>query len=247
MTPSSRTKTSTVRIANIYPELLGTYGDGGNAVVLRQRLAWRGLEAEVVDVAAGTTVPTSCDIYLLGGGEDEPQTLAAEGLRSGELASAVSGGAVMLAVCAGFQIVGESFPGNDGKPVAGAGIIPVETRRSWNADPSVSLPRAVGDIGIRTDIGTIVGYENHGGRTKVLSGEPFGSVLVGVGNGDGSGHEGWASERVIGTYLHGPVLAQNSHLADHLLSLVVGSLPDLQVPDPGPALTNSRMRQLGFI
>lgn len=235
---------STVRIAQIYPELLGTYGDGGNALVLAQRLAWRGLHSEIIDVPAGEPVPADCDIYLLGGGEDEPQTLAAEGLRATNgLSSAVDRGAVVLAVCAGFQICGTSFPGGDGQPVAGAGVVDVETRRTYTGE---TLPRAVGDVAVRTPLGLLVGYENHGGRTRILSGDPLGEVALGVGNGDGSGNEGWVSGKVYATYLHGPVLAQNSHFADHLLSLVVGTLPELEGADPGPALHEARKRQLGL-
>ena len=237
--------TSAVRIALIYPELLGTYGDGGNALVLAQRLVWRGLAVESVTVPAGTPVPSGCDIYLMGGGEDEPQTLAADGLRVGSgLTDAVAGGAVVLAVCAGFQIAGRSFPGHDGVMTDGLGLLDVETRRSF-PDQVTPLPRAVGDIAVRTPFGVLVGYENHGGRTRISSGSPLGDVLVGVGNGDGSGKEGCVDGKVLGTYLHGPLLAQNPHFADHLLSLVVGSLPSLDREDPGMVLHAARIHSLG--
>ena len=237
--------TSAVRVALIYPELLGTYGDGGNAQVLAHRLTWRGLPVESVTIPAGEPIPSGCDIYLMGGGEDEPQTLAAEGLQTGTgLTDAVAAGAVVLAVCAGFQIAGTSFPGHDGAVADGLGILDVETRRSF-PDQVAPLPRAVGDVAVRTPFGILTGYENHGGRTRISTGKPLGDMLVGVGNGDGSGKEGCVSGKVIGTYLHGPVLAQNPHLADHLLALVLGDLPELDRPDPGTLLHASRVHDLG--
>src|SRR3954447_9023707 len=106
-----------VSIALLYPELLGTYGDGGDAAVLVQPLRWRGIAAEVVDVHAGEPVPRSCQVYLMGGGEDAPQAIAAHELRSGTvLTDAVGDGAAVLAVCAGLQVLGHSFVGEDGKP-----------------------------------------------------------------------------------------------------------------------------------
>lgn|GEM_PF-27644 len=242
---------STTRIALIYPELLGTYGDGGNATVLTQRLRWRGLSAEVVSVPAGEPVPAGCDIYLLGGGEDEPQTLAAEGLRRNKaIEHAVTGGAVVLAVCAGYQVIGDSFPAG-GEIHRGLGLIGVETRRSFDPPDAPLPPRVVGDIVIEPDpalgLPTVLGYENHGGRTRSLpgaSGFPFGRVVLGLGNGTADGTDGWVAGRVIGTYLHGPVLAQNPALADLMLSLVHGSLPELHGPPEVEALRAARLRAL---
>nr|MDT0665216.1 hypothetical protein [Micromonospora sp. DSM 115978] len=137
---------SATRIALIYPELLGTYGDGGNAVVLAQRLRWRGLQAEIVEVPAGEAVPAGCDVYLLGGGEDEPQVLAADGLKQNNaLAQAADAGAAILAVCAGYQVLGASFPTAKGVH-DGLGLLDVETRRSFEPPEAPVPPRAVGDI-----------------------------------------------------------------------------------------------------
>src|SRR5688500_2942409 len=99
-----------VSICLLFPDLLGTYGDGGNATVLAKRLEWRGIDHEVVPVTTGKTVPTSCDIYLLGGGEDQPQSTVTDQLANGRpLSKAVDNGAVVFSVCAGMQIIGESF------------------------------------------------------------------------------------------------------------------------------------------
>jgi CobQ-like glutamine amidotransferase family enzyme len=244
---------SAVRIALVYPELLGTYGDGGNALVLAARLRWRGIPAEIVPVPAGAAVPEDCDLYLLGGGEDEPQVLAVDGLRrGGSLTRAVDRGAVVLAVCAGLQIVGESFPGADLKLHEGLGLLPLETRRSFAAAGEPVPPRAVGDIVVDVDpalgVEPLLGYENHGGRTRPVpkaAGRPLGIVRRGIGNGTPDGAEGWVLGRVLATYLHGPVLAQNPTLADLLLGWVVGDLPELSGPQEVDTLRRARYAALG--
>jgi lipid II isoglutaminyl synthase (glutamine-hydrolysing) len=243
---------SATRIALVYPELLGTYGDGGNATVLERRLRWRGLPAEIVSVPAGEPVPADCDVYLLGGGEDEPQVLACESMRrSGGLRRAVSAGAVLLAVCAGYQVIGESFPGSDGQQHEGLGLIDVETRRSFDPPGSPVPPRIVGDIVVDPDddlgLPPLFGYENHGGRTRPLPGghgRPLGQVLRGAGNGIPEGTDGIIDGRVVGTYLHGPLLAQNPALADLLLTWVHGTLPALNGPPETDILRAARARAL---
>lgn len=215
-----------VSIALLYPELLGTYGDGGNATVLAQRLRWRDIPAEVVDVHAGEAIPSSCQIYVMGGGEDAPQALAARELRSGSvLVDAVAGGAAVLAVCAGLQVLGNRFAGEDGKVHDGLGLLDCETHRDDGA-------RRVGEVVVTPDesldLPDLTGYENHGGVTTLGPGAlPLGRVVVGHGNDGGDGTEGIVSGRVVGTYLHGPVLARNPALADHLLSSVLGPLDPL--------------------
>lgn len=223
---------SVVRIGVLFPDLLGTYGDGGNATVLARRLEWRGLAAEVVTVAAGSAAPDSCDLYLVGGGEDGPQTQAAKELaESRALHRAVDRGAVVLAVCAGMQVLGHRFPDATGTDRPGLGLLDCDTVRvdrpravgelltgpaSVNGSSEAGQPRSVHSLGVLT------GFENHAGRT-VLGPEarPLASVEIGEGNGDGT--EGVVCGRVIGTYLHGPVLARNPLLADLLLGWVVGA------------------------
>lgn len=252
--------TDALRIALVYPELLGTYGDGGNAEVLAGRLRWRGLPAEVVRVPVGSPVPAGCDLYLLGGGEDEPQVLAAQQIRdAGTLRQAVEGGAVCLAICAGLQIVGESFRGADGKVHDGVGLLPLETRRQFDDGPVP--PRAVGDVAVEIDpeavdgvrLPVMLGYENHGGRTRPVDGavgRPLGHVRVGIGNGTPDKAEGWVAPagrgRVLSTYLHGPVLAQNPALADLLLTWAGADLPALERDDPAIGLRRARLRALGL-
>ncbi len=215
---------SAVRVALVYPDLLGTYGDAGNTMVLAQRLRWRGRGAEVVTVHAGETVPHSCDLYVVGGGEDLPQALAARDLgRPGPLHRAVDGGAAVLAVCAGLQILGTSFVGPDGTETDGLGLIDCRTVRGRG-------PRAVGELVVDPDpasgLPALTGYENHGGVTVLgPAARAAGRVRSGVGNGDG-GDGAWVG-RLWATYLHGPVLARNPALADRLLAWVVGELEPL--------------------
>lgn len=224
--PSGRLRDSAVSIALLFPELLGTYGDGGNAVILQKRFAWRGIDADIVIVEAGDTVPETCDLYLFGGGEDGPQTEAARELGTdGPVHRAVANGAVVFAVCAGMQILGTSFPDKDGRPTSGLGLLDCTSAKTTEsravgellvAEPSLGLP-------------SLTGFENHGCRTRLGDGaRPLGPVTAGVGNGDGT--EGVTNAdptagKVLGTYLHGPALARNPALADLLIGWVLDTAP----------------------
>jgi CobQ-like glutamine amidotransferase family enzyme len=223
-------RTSTLRIGLVYPELLGTYGDRGNAVVLVQRAVWRGIGAEVVEVPAGAAVPDSLDVYLLGGGEDDAQHAAAAGLRDSKaaLVRAHAGGAVVLAVCAGFQLVGHRYCAADGSLIDGIGLLDAETPAGQGRliGEVVVEPRAsehwAGD-----PLPQLSGFENHGGRTVLGPGvEPLGRVVAGV-DGDTGRVDGALAARLVCTYLHGPVLPRNPALADRLLTWVLGELPPL--------------------
>jgi CobQ-like glutamine amidotransferase family enzyme len=217
---------STVRVALVYPDLLGTYGDSGNAVILAQRLRWRGLPAEIVEINAGGHVPDSCDLYVVGGGEDLPQSLAASELNAERpLHRAVEAGAAVLAICAGLQVLGQSFVGPDGVDRPGLGLLDCVSTRGTG-------PRAVGELVVEPtadrSLPTLSGYENHGAATRLgPDAQPAGRVRSGVGNGDGLQIEGVVAGHIWGTYLHGPVLARNPALADLLLSWVVGPLQRL--------------------
>lgn len=238
-------RTGEVGIALLFPELLGTYGDGGNATVLAQRLRWRGTGAEVVEVRAADPLPESADIYLMGGGEDGPQSLAARTLaQSGALDRAVERGAAVLAVCAGFQVLGRTFVGPDGAAHEGLGLLDCVTTRGEG-------PRRIGEIVVHPDpslgLPPLTGYENHGGITALGPGlQALGRVAVGRGNDTGDGSEGAVQGRVLATYLHGPVLARNPAVADLLLSWVVGPLDPLPV-DEVDLLRQERLSATGAI
>ena len=215
---------SALRIGLVYPELLGTYGDRGNALVLARRCRWRGIAAEIVEVPAGDPVPAGLDCYLLGGGEDAPQHLAAAGLRASRdaIGQARDAGAVVFAVCAGFQLLGHSYVAADGTVLEGLGLVDART--------TAGATRLIGEVVVEPDppLPLLTGFENHGGRTTLGPGvRPLGRVRAGAGNGDGSGTDGARAERLVATYLHGPVLPRNPALADHLLAEVLGPLPPL--------------------
>jgi CobQ-like glutamine amidotransferase family enzyme len=219
------TRESEVRVGLVYPELLGTYGDRGNAVVLVQRLRRRGIPATLVEVAAGSMIPASLDVYLLGGGEDNPQSAAAEGMRASaaNIEQARAAGAVVFAVCAGLQNIGTTYETGDGEQIDGLGLIDAVT--------VASTDRLIGEVVVEPDapLPLLTGFENHAGRTRLGAGtEPLGRVRVGGGNGDGV--DGVLGDRILGTYLHGPVLPRNPALADFLLEWVVGPLPALASP-----------------
>jgi CobQ-like glutamine amidotransferase family enzyme len=222
---------SAVRIVVLAHDLLGTYGDLGNGTVLAARLRWRGQAAELVVHEGGTPAPASGDIYLLGGGEDAPQSLAYTELAATDaLPHAVADGAVVLGVCAGYQLLGHRFLTTDGRDLPGFGLLDVETVSGEG------LPRAVGEITVQPDVALgipmLTGFENHGGRTHLGDdARPLGRVVAGIGNTGSDGTEGAYTGTVVGTYLHGPVLVRNPALADLLLSWVVGPLEPLIEPE----------------
>jgi lipid II isoglutaminyl synthase (glutamine-hydrolysing) len=214
------TRASAIRVGLVFPELLGTYGDRGNAVVLVERCRRRGLDAELVEVAAGEPIPDSLDVYLFGGGEDDPQVMAAAGMRESRPAieRAHDGGAVIFAVCAGFQLLGHTYEARDGERLEGLGLVDMATA----AGPARLIGEVVVDPDPSLGLPTLTGFENHGGRTRLGQGEkPLGRVVSGGGNGVDDG-DGVLRERVVGTYLHGPALPRNPALADLLLGWVVG-------------------------
>jgi lipid II isoglutaminyl synthase (glutamine-hydrolysing) len=209
-----------VEVVLIYQSLLGLYGDRGNATVLMKRLAWRGYEPVLTAVEPGHPLPDTGDVYLLGGGEDAAQVTAVKALKAdGGLYRAVDRGAAVLAVCAGYQIVGNSFTvGYKDEVISGLGLLDITTTRG--------PVRAVGEIISRWNARDgndqwLTGFENHGGYTRLGSGvKPLASVEIGIGNcSDGS--EGAVAGTVIGTYPHGPILARNPALADHILELAL--------------------------
>jgi CobQ-like glutamine amidotransferase family enzyme len=235
-------------IVVVHPDLLGTYGDGGNGLVLTRRAEWRGIDAELVEAPSDRPLPAG-DVYCLGGGEDSPQLRAAEILRTdGALARAVDGGAAVLAVCAGYQIVGRTFPGADGRPLPGIGLLDVSTvkgsgRRAVGevlAEPIPGGPTV--DDGLAEPLPTLTGFENHGGVTTVGPGaRPLARVAAGIGNGSGDGTEGAWAGRVVGTYLHGPVLARNPALADVLLGWAISRRLDPLPDEEEQALRRERL------
>ncbi len=187
-------------------------------------------------VHSSDSVPVEGDIYLLGGGEDRPQILAADRLRSdGGLKRAAERGATVLAVCAGYQIIGQSYGDDDDNPLPGVGILDIHSGRG----ESRAVGEIVADVDPEIGGGRITGFENHQGRTTLgPSAKPLARTLKGIGN-DGQ-TEGAYQGRVLGTYLHGPALPRNPAFADLLLSTRVGQLPPLP-PSWGERLHEERL------
>jgi lipid II isoglutaminyl synthase (glutamine-hydrolysing) len=215
---------TTIRVGHLYPDYLNIYADRGNIAVLASRAAWRGHELDVTPIGMhDEIVPDAHDLYYIGGGQDREQLLVAENLaaKAEPLKAAVlSGGAALLAVCGGYQLLGRGYRGFHGEDMPGVGLLPHETVAGER--------RMIGDVLLETELGgngwrTIAGFENHAGRTRLDPGaEPLGRVVAGFGNDGESGDEGCRVGRAIGTYLHGPLLPRNPWLADWLLEQALG-------------------------
>jgi lipid II isoglutaminyl synthase (glutamine-hydrolysing) len=225
---------ASLRLLWLYPEHMNIYADRGNIAVFERRCAWRGIGFELGRAGPGDDVdPDAWDLLYVGGGQDRDQALVARDLvetKRQALVAALAGGATMLAVCGGYQLLGHSYALPGGESLPGLGLVDVETVR-------VPGPRLIGNVVIETDLGDgprrLAGFENHGGRTFLGAGEqPLGRVVSGHGNNGDDGFEGVRRGRLIGTYLHGPLLPKNVWLADRLISWSLehrtGTAPTLQ-------------------
>ena len=211
-----------IRVAHLYPAYLNIYADRGNIAVFVRRAAARGHRLVVEPVTLGSSPSHGpADLYYVGGGQDREQAMIAPDLaeRGTSIRAAVDGGAALLAVCGGYQLLGRGYRGRDGTWMPGAALFPHETlagERRMIGDVLLesALPEAAG--------ATIAGFENHAGRTLLDEGAaPLGRVVAGYGNDGESGYEGVRVGRAIGTYLHGPLLPRNPWLADLLLSWAI--------------------------
>ena len=223
-----------IRIGHLYPDHLNIYADRGNIAVLERRGAWRGVRVEVRGIGAGDPVtPGEHDLLYIGGGQDREQAVVAPDLAAkGEaIRAAVAGGAAVLAVCGGYQLLGRFYRGVDGDELPGAGLFPLETVAGDR--------RMIGDVLLECELApgvrrTLAGFENHAGRTLLdAEAEPLGRVVAGFGNDGESGLEGCRVGRAVGTYLHGPLLPRNPWLGDWLLAQAIahrtaGPPPELE-------------------
>ena len=213
----------TLRVCALYPELMNIYADRGNIQVLRARCGWRGMGFELAASSLGEPLdPAAHDLFYMGGGQDRDQIAVAEDMfdtKREALHAAAERGAVVLAVCGGYQLLGRSYQLGE-RTIPGVGLVGLETVR----EPG---PRLIGNCAIEADLGNgprvIAGFENHGGRTYLdPDEEPLGRVRSGHGNNGRDGFEGVRRGSVIGTYLHGPLLPKNIWLADRLVELALG-------------------------
>ena len=211
---------STLRIGLVLPDVMGTYGDGGNALILRQRARMRGIDAEIIQITLDDEVPDSLDVYTLGGAEDYAQRLATRHLtRYPGLQRAAAAGRPVLAICAAIQVLGHWYETSAGERVDGISLFDLTT----SPQATRSIGELITDPVLDALTQPLSGFENHrGGSTLGSDAKPLGRVRNGVGNGVGDGTEGVVQGSVIGTYMHGPALARNPELADHLLSQAIG-------------------------
>ena len=203
----------------LYADLMNIYGDRGNILTLVKRAEWRGLQTEVRELGRGPVDSLDdVDVFFFGGGQDREQALIYDDLREHKqekLQKAVDNGAQVLAVCGGYQLLGAYYQTGDGEKYDGIGMIDVRTE--------AGKKRFIGDVVVESSLGdlqprTLVGFENHSGRTFLgANAKPLGKVVQGHGNNGSDKTEGCVQGGVIGTYLHGSLLPKNPHLADHLI------------------------------
>ncbi len=209
-------------IHHLYADMMNLYGDRGNVISIKKRCEWRGIPVEVVDVGLGETVrPTGCDIFLFGGGQDREQALLANdlsGSKGADLRAVVEDGGVMLGVCGGYQLMGHSYETPEGEKLPGVGIFDLHTEPRKPEEE-----RLIGNVLVRVrapetdEVREVVGFENHGGRTRLGDTKPLGEVIAGYGNNGEDGTEGARRLNAYGTYLHGSLLPKNPWLTDQLI------------------------------
>jgi CobQ-like glutamine amidotransferase family enzyme len=212
-----------LRVCALYPDLMNIYADRGNLLMLERRCAWRGIGFRLEGAGLGEGLdPDAADLVYIGGGQDRDQALCARDMvdtKRDALHAAAGRGAVVLAVCGGYQLLGRGYRMGE-EDLPGVGLVDLETVREEG-------PRLIGNVAIEVDLGdgprVLAGFENHGGRTRLGPGEqPLGRVLKGHGNDGASGVEGVRRGTVIGTYLHGPLLPKNAWFADWLIATALG-------------------------
>ena len=221
-----------IRVGHLYADYLNIYADRGNMAVLARRASWRGHELEAEAISIGDVLrPGTHDLLYVGGGQDREQALVAVDLasRAEAVRESAAGGAAVLAVCGGYQLLGRSYRERDGAELAGIGLFPLHTVAGER--------RMIGDVLLDCDWAgrTLAGFENHAGRTRLDEGAvPLGRVVHGFGNDGESGFEGCRVDRAIGTYLHGPLLPRNPWLADWLLAQALAHATGGEPPELEP-------------
>lgn len=210
-----------IQIYHLYPDLLDLYGDRGNILALSARSRWRNIEAEIHKVSLNESIDfNKADILFIGGGSDREQSILVEDLskRREDIKEAIDDGMVVLAICGGYQMLGQYYQTGDGVRIPGLSILDLHTVAGKN--------RLIGNVIAELDTGaslnTIVGFENHSGKTYLGKGaRPLAKVLKGYGNNGEDGFEGVRYKNVFGTYLHGPLLPKNPHITDQILKLAL--------------------------
>jgi CobQ-like glutamine amidotransferase family enzyme len=214
------TRSLTLTLGHLYPDQLNLYGDRGNIITLRRRCEMRGIQLRVVELGIGDALaPDEYDMLFIGGGQDKEQAPVAQDLYDMKgigLWAAIEDDMPVLAVCGGFQLLAHYYRPAEGPEIRGIGVFD-----AWTIHKGAHSPRCIGNIAIDWNGQTLVGFENHGGRTYLGTAQPLGKVLKGHGNNSEDHTEGAIYRNTYGTYLHGPLLPKNPHFADHFIRLAL--------------------------
>ncbi len=214
------TQPLTLTLGHLYPDQLNLYGDRGNIITLRRRCQQRGIELRVVGLGVGDALaPDEYDLLFIGGGQDKEQAPVAQDLYEMKgigLWAAIEDNMPVLAVCGGYQLLAHYYRPAEGPDMRGLGVFD-----AWTVHKGSRVPRSIGDVAISWNGKTLVGFENHGGRTYLGTAKPLGKVLKGYGNNAEDSTEGAVYRNTFGTYLHGSLLPKNPHFADHLIMLAL--------------------------
>ncbi|MDO8616676.1 MAG: glutamine amidotransferase [Dehalococcoidia bacterium] len=207
-----------LRLAHLYPKHMNIYGDRGNILCLRRRCEERAIAFQADELAPGDALAADAyDMVFIGGAQDREQRRVAEDLlkvKGAALREAVEGGVTLLAVCGGYQLMGRFYRTAEGEELPGAGVLDI-----WTVHPGPRARRFIGNVVVKWRGATLVGFENHGGRTHLGAGvRPLGRVVAGFGNNGRDGGEGAVYKNLFGTYLHGSLLPKNPQFADHLIA-----------------------------
>ncbi len=207
-------------LGHLYPEQLNLYGDRGNILTLRRRCELRGIKLRVVGLGIGDALdPDEYDLLFIGGGQDKEQAPVAQDLydiKGIGLWAAVEDDMPVLAVCGGFQLLAHYYRPAEGPDMRGLGVFD-----AWTIHKGAHVARCIGNVALSWNGSTLVGFENHGGRTYLGTAKPLGRVLKGYGNNAEDHSEGAIYRQAFGTYLHGSLLPKNPHFADYLISLAL--------------------------
>lgn len=223
-------------IHHLYADMMNLYGDRGNVISIKKRCEWRGISVDVADVRLGEAIrPTGCDIFLFGGGQDREQALLADdlsGSKGEDLRSISDDGGVILGVCGGYQLMGSHYETADGEKLPGVSILDLHTEPRKPDEPRLIGNVLVSVEGTDGEKREIVGFENHGGRTRLGNTEPLGHVVSGFGNNGEDGTEGAKKNNTFGTYLHGSLLPKNPWFTDMLIEAAIRHTDDTFILEP---------------
>ena len=209
----------------MYPDLMSTYGDRGNIIVLTKRCQWRGVKVDIKEITLETqnSELSNCDLIFMGGAQDRQQKIAGDDFLKNKgpmIKELVENSVPALFVCAAYQAVGHYYKPYQGEPIPGPGIFDLHTEHPGDQAKRL-IGNTVAELVTQPELKgqTIVGFENHGGKTYLgTTMQPLAKVVKGGGNNGEDGYEGALYKNSIGSYFHGPLLSKNPNIADWLIA-----------------------------